>query len=130
MEKRDLLEKQIEQVGRVLGKILAATLETPVTGDLLPGLDQRNQQLREQLDLDVDALGFLDGKALESYLLDGHLSPESIEMLAAYLLYTDKPAYFPTALKLLDTVDALTGDYSFKRAELRARITQALTADS
>ena len=129
MEKRDLLEKQIEQAGRVLGKLVAAALDTPVTGDLLPGLDARHQQLREQLDIDVDLLGTLDAETLTVYLTERHLSPEATEQLAAYLLHTGHPAYLPTALTLLDVVDARTGDYSFSRAELRTRILRRLAAD-
>ena len=68
MERRDLIQDEIERLGRVLGKILATFLGLKSQGKVQEGIEEAEQQLQSYLDLDVPKLLQLEGRDLVDYL--------------------------------------------------------------
>ena len=135
MLQRDLLKDQIEQLGRVLGKIVARLLTLQRTGDLHPGLDEAKQEAEELTGLDIDALLGKDITALEAYAAAHNLTAAHLEKLAEFLAglaqhapAAEQSAYLSTALKLLEVADSRSGDYSLTREEAKRSYAARLSA--
>ena len=86
MQQRDILKDQIEQLGRVLGKIIAEFLDLKLQGEVGLGIKQTRKSLQEQLDIDVEKLLLLNEQDLLSYLNERNLIGAHAEMIADYLL--------------------------------------------
>lgn len=56
MEQRDYLQKQIDQLGRVLGKLLADLIGLKNQGEISEGIEIISQKLKDELDLDLESL--------------------------------------------------------------------------
>ena len=56
MEQRDFLQKQIDQLGRVLGKLLADLIGLQNQGEVSEGIEITSQKLKDELDLDLESL--------------------------------------------------------------------------
>lgn len=122
MEQRDLLKDQIEELGRVLGKILANFLGLKNTGSVRKEISFANEQLNSKLDIDIAALVKLDRQAVRKYLFDRKLSSDHLDLLSQYL---EKAAqhqttegninYLNTALILLELANETANAFSFDR---------------
>lgn len=86
MERRDLFKDEIERLGRALGKILAEFLNQKNKGKVAFGIEVTNQQLKTQLDFDINKLLLIEADELEPYLSEKKLSPEHIESLVDYII--------------------------------------------
>lgn len=64
MERRDYLEKQIEELGRVLAKILGEFWGLKNNGQAGRGIEHARQSLNEELDIDLDHLLACDKEKL------------------------------------------------------------------
>lgn len=56
MEQRDYLKKQIDQLGQVLAKIFSDLLGLKNSGQINAGLEITSQALKNELDIDIQAL--------------------------------------------------------------------------
>lgn len=56
MEQEDYLKRQIDQLGRVLGKILADLMELKAQGQVGGGMEAASQALKNELGLNIDEL--------------------------------------------------------------------------
>ena len=56
MVRRDYLQKQIDLLGRVLGKILSDLLGLKSVGEIMEGIDSSYLALKEELNLDLEEL--------------------------------------------------------------------------
>jgi hypothetical protein len=56
LQQEDWLIRQINQLGRVLGKILADLLGLKTRGQLGEGIEAAEQTLKNELDLNIDVL--------------------------------------------------------------------------
>ena len=56
MEQRDLLKDQIEQLGKVLAKILPDFLGLKSEGQISQGIEITNHRLRSELDIEIEEL--------------------------------------------------------------------------
>ena len=137
MEQRDLLKEQIEQVGRVLGKILADFLGLKTQGNSAQAISFSKQQLNSELDIDLEKILNLSGKALATYLKDRLYSEENIELLADYLHEIGRndreqginsSIYLRKAIDLLEIADELSNTISFDRHTKKQQI-QSLLSD-
>ena len=136
MQQRDILKDEIEELGRVLGRILATFLGWKSEGDPVRGTEMANEQLASELDISVEYLLALDESALREWLTSRHWSPSHMEVLAQYLaavgtesVNTDRAEaerYLRTALFLLDIADDLSATLSFERLSLRGDVERAL----
>ena len=123
MERRDLIKDQIEQLGRVLGAILARFLGTKAEDNVAQGVEIANESLRSQLDLDMDLVITLNTPELREYLTQRNLNSEHLETLADYLIAWAESATNPekarrlyqTVLRLYDVISAQSNTYSLER---------------
>jgi len=136
MEQRDYLKDQIEQLGRVLGNMLAEFLRLKTAGQLYHGIAVSNEQLKEELDLDIPTILALDSHSLHTYLSDRKLTPDHMEILSKYLEETglammeetpeEGKAYLHQALAMMDMIDETTKTFSFERMHRRTKIKEVL----
>lgn len=136
MEKRDLIKDQIEQFGRVLGKILADFLGLKSSGLVEQGIEVASEQLKSNFDIDIDELITLPIKELKRYLAERKISTGHVEILGKYLLEigeskisNDKKKanlYLTRSLELLDLEDELSNTISFERQGLKSNIENML----
>jgi len=83
----DYLLRQFEQMGRVLGLILARLMGLKNSGRVDEGIGFTNQTLKDELDLDLDHLLEIPDNELVKYLLDEKkFGPANLEQLAEILL--------------------------------------------
>ena len=130
MERRDLIKDQIEQLGRVLGAIVARFLGTKAEGNVAQGVEIANESLRSQLDLDMDLIITLNTPELREYLAQRNLNSEHLETLADYLIAWAESATNPekarrlyqTVLRLYDVISAQSNTYSLERFDKEQRI--------
>ncbi len=125
MERRDYLKDQIEQMGKVLGKVVADFLGLKNQGKVSQAIEIANEQMKSQLDLDLPKLARLEPDDLKNYLLTKKLPVEHFELLADFLfdfgkahLELDKPdakSYLQKALELLDIIDDTSKTFSLDR---------------
>lgn len=125
MEQRDYLKVQIEQLGRVLGRIVAEFLGTKPRGDVTQAIEVTNESLKSELDLDIDELIGLSTADMKAYLAqrnlrEEHLTPlaEYITALAEHKMPTNQAravALYRSVLQLYEIIDTTTGLYSLDR---------------
>ena len=135
MLRRDLLKDQIEQLGRIFGKIVSRLLSLPQTGDLHPGVEQAKQEAKERTGLDIDALLNQDTATLEAYATTYELTAEHLDKLAEFLAGLgdlappdERADYLTAALRLLEVADTQSGDYSLTREEAKRDYARQLAA--
>ena len=56
MEERDYLKRQIDVLGRILGKLLSDLLEKKGNGEIVGGIELTNQILNEELNLTIEKI--------------------------------------------------------------------------
>jgi len=85
MEQRDILLDEIQQFGRVWGKIFATFLDLKAKGDITLAIQTTNQQLQSELDIDIDELINFTPKELENYAKEKQFADNQLDELAEYL---------------------------------------------
>jgi hypothetical protein len=127
MEQRDYLQKIIDQLGRVLGKILADLAGLVNEGKVSDGIEITNQALKNALDLDINELIELPSyKLLDTLVNKKKLSNENIEVIANILLLIadnlseendilKRKNFYEKCLLLFDYISQNTSTYSFDR---------------
>jgi hypothetical protein len=84
MERRDILKDQIEQMGRLLGKMLSTFLGLKARGKLDEALEVSQQQIKEEAGIDVATLVQMDEPELTSYLRKQNFAESHLETFAEY----------------------------------------------
>ena len=138
MERRDLIKHQIEQLGRVLGKILADFLGMKSTGKVSQGIEIVNRQLDNVLGLNLDALLTLSEHELEAFFLNKNITAEQLETLSDLLkeIGESKIEHHPDEAKtfllksgeLLDIADKITATASFIRMDKKRALDTLLAS--
>lgn len=90
MEQRDLIKDQIEQLGKVLGKILAGFTGFLAKGQIIDGTQSTAQQLQEQLDINLVQLKTLSLEELQSLYESKNFQEEQLETMAQLLFKIGK----------------------------------------
>lgn len=139
MEQRDYLLRQIDQLGRVLGKILADLLGLKNQGHISEGIAVADQTIRKELDLDIDALTSIPTeKFIETLQEDKKLSNDNFDKLGDILFLlaeelddkgTDsekKKKLFEKTLAIYEHLDKTDSTYSFDRHLKIEKIKNAL----
>ncbi len=127
MESRDYLKRQIDQLGKALGKLLSDILDLKETGKTALAIETVSQTLHTALDYDIEALleipeeSFLthlqEDKKLDRYHLDT-LSDILYETATAYdqkLFFDKAEGLFRRAKILYDHLNQMDTTYSFNR---------------
>lgn len=138
MEQRDLLKDQIEQLGKVLAKLLAGFLGLKEEGKASQGIAVINEQMKGKLDLDILLIARLGKAELKTYLQDRQLRGEHIETLSDYFKEmglsavntapSESKIWLQKAIDLLDVADEVSGTLSFERIQRKAKMKQLRTS--
>ena len=136
MERRDLIQDEIEQLGRVLGKIVATFLGMKSQGNVQAGMETAEQQLQSHLDLDVNKLLQLEGRDLIDYLQGLRFTTDHLEDLSTYLLESGRDQLadcdpeavlrVQKAMELLDIADELSKTASLERMGKKSMMEELL----
>ena len=87
MEQRDYLQRQAEQLGQVLGKILCHLLGLKEQGEVKIDIKIANQVFNDELDFDIDSIISIPTKNLVKTLKEEkNFGNENMEILAEILL--------------------------------------------
>ncbi|MGB1204790.1 MAG: hypothetical protein ACPG5B_04030 [Chitinophagales bacterium] len=132
MEQRDIIKDQIEELGRVLRKIVAHFFDLKLQGFMQQGIEVSNEALKGKLDFEVDLFLSLSGREAKAYLEKKDITAENLETLATYLkeigmakIENDTllaKTYFSKALNLLDFADEASKTMSFERFNKKAKL--------
>jgi hypothetical protein len=136
VEQRDLLKDQIEQLGKILAKILSDFLGLKSRGKVSQGIEISNHRLQSELDIDIEKLTTVSQETLKDYLEHQKLTAEHIEVLSDYLkelgiaaIKTDPEKaklYLEQAISLLDAADKISNMMSFDRIDKKKAIASML----
>ncbi len=136
MEQRDLLRDEIEQISKVIAQIVANLLGLKSKGSIMQGIEITNEQLKTELNIDIEALLQLDKTALQAYLAEQNITYHHYEALASYLKeaglskMTHQPTkaitYLSKSLELLILVDEISSSISFERSNEQSAIAKCL----
>ena len=136
MERRDLIKDQIEQLGRVLGKIIADFFGLKSSDQIEQGVEVTNKQLKTELDIGITELVVLPKADLKTYLVERKIGIGHFETLGEYLIeignhqmsYDKNQAkvYLTKSLELLDLEDEISNTISFERQNLKSKIKNIL----
>lgn len=83
--KEDYLKRMLDEMGRVLGKVLFNIISAPVHGEVTPFVEKARQQLLSELDLDISGLLEMENKALVGRLRSRSFNNPLLEQLAIIL---------------------------------------------
>lgn len=127
MTQRDIIKDQIEQLGRVLGKITAELLDLDNRGDLNDGIELATQQLQNEADIDLNKLVLMSEEELKSFFANKNFESVTMDRLADLLVQlgkrnlqlhpTEVEKYFQTALRIYNLADEHSGTFCFAKAE-------------
>ncbi len=130
MTQRDIIKDQIEQLGRVLGKITAELLDLDTRGDLNDGIEMATQQLQNEADIDLNKLVSMSSTELKSFFEEKNFESVTMDRLADMLVHLGKRCvqlhpelssgvekYFKTALVIYNLADEHSGTFCFAKAE-------------
>lgn len=136
MEQRDLLKDQIEQLGKVLAKILSDFLGFKSSGNVSQGIEISNQNLQSELDIDVEKLKALNKSELEKYFRERKLTEGHLELLSEYLKEVgiaktrmdknEATLCLQKAQEFLDIADEISKTMSFDRINKKREIENLL----
>jgi hypothetical protein len=136
MEYRDFLMDQIQQMGKVLAKIFSSFFGLKSEGKVAKGIEVSNQQLKTELDIDVENLINLSVDDLKKKINELKLTPSHIESLTKYIseigIYhknsdqNKSKKYFETAISLLDIADEISNTVSLRRMEMKDEIVKSM----
>ena len=130
MEQEDYIKRQIDQLGRILGKILTDLLGLKTGGLAGEGIEAAGRALKSELDMDIDDLVSVPADELIKVLQTRrNMNTDNFEKLADILLllagdFENKMTFNPGKLKLYERslailrhVDETSSTYSFDRHE-------------
>jgi hypothetical protein len=123
MQKEDFLKKQIDQLGLVLGKMLADLLGLKTQGQIQLGISIVNQALKEEISLDINDLVLIPKEEFITKLLESKsFNNENLEKIADILLLIGvdsqnsmKKDLLERSLLIFEYINKTTSTYSFER---------------
>lgn len=125
MEQRDYLLREINQLGKVLGKMIAGLLRLKQGDVAMQGVEVVNQSLKSEIDLDLDLLMTVEPDRLIGFLIkDKGFNEDNLDKLAEILfmiagdMTEDNPvrnSYYERCLVIYEYLDKTQQIYSFDR---------------
>lgn len=131
MEQRDIIKDQIEQLGKALGKLISKFLDLKTMGEVNDAIQITNNHLKEEIEIDVEALLDLNKEDLKVFVVQKHFGEKSLETLSDYFraigenkkdLPSVAKTYFVKAIVLLELSDEVSEMFSFDRMEKRKEL--------
>ena len=127
MEKRDLIQAEIEKLGFFLQRLLANFLNGNSAGNSIEAVDLVTNELKNELDFDLPLFVSLSNDEMKKYLSNFKFNEQHLEKLADLLVeMNSSKAYLIRALELLDLVDEISNSFSFERNNKKIKIQQLL----
>lgn len=136
MEHRDLIKDQIEQLGKVLARIMAGFLGFKAEGRVSEGIEASNKQLNSELDIDMEKILLLDKQELKAYIKERKLTAGHLEILSDYLIEIGENEIknnkhkakinLMKAIELLEISDEISKTMSFMRVTCKEKIESLL----
>ncbi|MCX6267849.1 MAG: hypothetical protein NTW16_10900 [Bacteroidetes bacterium] len=128
MEQEDYIKRQIDQLGRVLGKIFADLTGLRTQGQTGEVLEAADHSLKSELGLNIDELTSISTENFIPTLQTGrNFNHDSLDTLADILfLLAEEPDHdgsgkehrrklYDRSLVIYEYLDAVSGTYSFDR---------------
>ena len=127
MEKRDLIQAEIEKLGFFLQRLLANFLNGNSAGNSIEAFDLVTNELKNELDFDLPLFVSLSNDEMKKYLSNFKFNEQYLEKLADLLAeMNSSKAYLTRAIELLDWSDELSNSFSFERNSKKIKIQQLL----
>ncbi|MEO0331079.1 MAG: hypothetical protein AAF223_05250 [Bacteroidota bacterium] len=133
---RDYIMRHVEQLGKVMARIVEAFLGLKCNIQMFQGIEVANQQLKDELDIDIDHLLTLDRSALKAYLLERSVTASNFEILSDYLKSVGKHklsanqseaiTYLTQAIALFELAEEVSATFSFERMDKKAALEKLL----
>jgi hypothetical protein len=128
MQQEDYIKKQIDQLGRVLGKILSDLLELKSQGSLSERIEIVDQPLKNSLNLDIeDLITIPTDNFIDTLKAENKLTNDNFEILANLLfhladevddrdnIYEKKSLLYQRSLVIYEYLNSTSSTYSFDR---------------
>ena len=133
MEKRDLVQAEIEKLGFFLQRLLANFLNGNSTGNSIEAADlvtnEFTNEFKNELDFDLPLFVSLSNDEMKKYLSNFKFNEQNLEKLADLLAELNlSKAYLVRSIELLDLVDELSNSFSFERNSKKIKIQQLLNS--
>ena len=127
MEKRDLIQAEIEKLGYFLQRLLANFLNGNSTENSIETADLVTNEFKNELDFDLPHFVSLSNIEMKKYLSNFNFNEHHLEKLADLLIeMNSSKKHLTKALELLDLVDEISNSYSFERNNKKIKIQQFL----
>ena len=127
MEKRDLIQAEIEKLGFFLQRLLANFLNGNSAGNSIEAFDLVTNELKNELDFDLPLFVSLSNDEMKKYLSNFKFNEQYLEKLADLLAeMNSSKAYLTRAIEVLDWADELSNSFSFERNRKKIKIQQLL----
>lgn len=134
MEQQDYLKRQIDQIGQLLGQMLADLLDLKGQGKISEGIEITNQSLKSELGIDIQELMNIPVDDFISKLKTGKVfGNENLDKLADILMIiadnkheSDKKILYERCLRIYEYLQRAENIYSFDRQWKIERIEKAL----
>lgn len=123
MEQEDYLKRQIDQLGRVLGKIITDLLGFKNRGQTSMGIEITNQTLKTQTDLNVEELIDIEtGDFIKTLKSGKNFTNENLDQLAEIFFLiadskpdTEKKSIYVKCLTIYEYLENAEKTYSYVR---------------
>ncbi|UGS22195.1 hypothetical protein [Flavobacterium cyclinae] len=127
MEKRDLIQAEIEKLGFFLQRLLAIFLKGNSAGNSVETSDLVTNEFKKELDFDLPLFISLSNDEMKKYLSNFKFNEQNLEKLADLLaqMNTSK-TYVTKAIEVLNWADEISNTYSFERNNKKIKFQQLL----
>lgn len=130
---RDTLKDQIERIGKNLKKVITKFLEIELLEDRALQITKTNQELKNELDIDLDLLSNYSVSDISDYIKERKLTAKHLELLVdytnsiatIYLEQNDRDTaeiWFQKSLDLLTVADIISESLSMERMQRREKL--------
>ena len=134
MEQEDYLKRQIDQLGRVFGKILVDLLGLKSKGQVNIGIEITNQMLKSELDFDIQELTDIrTDDFINTLLSEKKFNNDNFEKLAEILLLVadskaekERKMLYEKCLTIFEYLEQTENVYSLDRQQKMARIKNSI----
>ena len=129
MEKRDLIQAEIEKLGFFLQRLLANFLNGNSAGNSIEAVDLVTNEFKNEFDFDLPLFLSFSNDEMKKYLSNFKFNEQHLEKLADLLaeMNTSK-IYLTRAIEVLDWADELSNSFSFERNGKKIKIQQLLNS--
>lgn len=127
MEKRDLIQAEIEKLGFFLQRLLANFLNSNSLENTSEVINLITKELKNELDFDLPLFVSLSSDEMKKYLSNFKFNDNHIEQLADLLAeMSTSNTYLTKALELLNLADEHSNSFSFERNRKKIKIQKLL----